>query len=74
MVRNRHSVMAKPLDYKIVVYEFKFQSHYYIPFQTNILGGESTYLPNPSTQAGYDTRSIFERSLTGLNSVFLLLD
>ena len=23
---------------------------------------------NPSTRAGYDTRSIFERSLTGLNS------
>ena len=29
---------------------------------------------NPSAQAGYDTRSIFKRSLTGLNSVFLLLD
>ena len=25
---------------------------------------------NPSTQAGYDTRSIFKRSLTGLNSEF----
>ena len=25
---------------------------------------------NPSTQAGYDTRSIFKRSLTGLNSDF----
>ena len=30
----------------------------------------SMYLPNPSTQAGYDTRSIFKRSLTGLNSEF----
>ena len=29
---------------------------------------------NPSAQTGYDTRSIFKRSLTGLNSVFLLLD
>ena len=28
------------------------------------------YLPNPSAQAGYDTRSIFKRSLTGLNSEF----
>ena len=28
------------------------------------------YLPNPSTRAGYDTRSIFKRSLTGLNSEF----
>ena len=25
---------------------------------------------NPSTQAGYDTRSIFKRSLTGFNSEF----
>ena len=29
---------------------------------------------NLSSRAGYDTRSIFQRSLTGLNSVFLLLD
>ena len=29
-----------------------------------------TYLPNPSTRAGYDTRSISKRSLTGLNSEF----
>ncbi len=28
------------------------------------------YLPNPSTRAGYDTRSVFKRSLTGLNSEF----
>ena len=28
---------------------------------------------NPSTRAGYDTRSIFKRSLTGLNSEFFLL-
>ena len=28
---------------------------------------------NPSTRAGYDTRSIFERSLTGLKSEFFLL-
>ena len=29
-----------------------------------------SYLPNPSARAGYDTMSIFERSLTGLNSEF----
>ena len=29
-----------------------------------------SYLPNSSTRAGYDTRSIFKRSLTGLNSEF----
>ena len=28
------------------------------------------YLPNPSARAGYDTRSIFKRSLTALNSEF----
>ena len=28
------------------------------------------YLSNPSARAGYDTRSIFKRSLTGLNSEF----
>ena len=28
---------------------------------------------NPSAQAGYDTRSIFKRSLTGWNSEFFLL-
>ena len=29
-----------------------------------------SYLPNPSAQAGYDTRLIFKRSLTDLNSEF----
>ena len=29
-----------------------------------------SYLPNPSARAGYETRSIFKRSLTGLNSEF----
>ena len=28
------------------------------------------YLPNPSAWAGYDTRSLFKLSLTGLNSEF----
>ena len=30
----------------------------------------NTYLPKPSARAGYDTRSIFKRCLTGLNSEF----
>ena len=29
-----------------------------------------SYLPKPSARAGYDTRSIFKRSLTGLNSEY----
>ena len=32
--------------------------------------GVMVLLPNPSARAGYDTRSIFKRSLTGLNSEF----
>ena len=33
------------------------------------------YLPTPSARGGYDTGSIFKRSLTGLNSeLFLRLD
>ena len=32
------------------------------------------YTPNPSAWGVCDTRSIFKRSLTGLNSVFRLLD
>ena len=31
---------------------------------------ELSYLSNPSARAGYDTRSIFKQSLTGLNSEF----
>ena len=30
----------------------------------------STLFTNPSAREGYDTRSIFKRSLTGLNSEF----
>ena len=35
-----------------------------------IISTSLSYLPNPSAQAGYDTRSIFKWSLTGLNSEF----
>ena len=35
-----------------------------------IMRATSSYLPDPSARAGYDTRSIFKRSLTGLNSEF----
>ena len=32
--------------------------------------GQGVLFTNPSARAGYDTRSIFKRSLTGLNSEF----
>ena len=34
------------------------------------IGILNPYLPDPSTRTGYDTRSIFKRSLTGLNSEY----
>ena len=38
-------------------------------------GGVMVLFTNPSARAGYDTRSIFKRSLTGFEfRVFLLLD
>ena len=40
------------------------------PFHQNVCLPLLSYLPNPSTQAGYDTRSIFKKSLTDLNSEF----
>ena len=41
-----------------------------IPMLLINIDSTSIYLPNPSARAGYDTRSIFKRSLTGLNSEF----
>ena len=35
--KNPSGVMAKELDFDIVTSEFELQSHYYIPFRTNIL-------------------------------------
>ena len=46
----------------------KCQSHNQLPIW--LFKIHSSYLPNPSARAGYDTRSIFKRSLTGLNSKF----
>ena len=44
-------------------------------FTLEIYFGIYPFLPTPSTRAGYDTRSIFKRSLTGFFfRVFLLLD
>ena len=45
-----------------------WKENHYLYFNINL-----SYLPNPSPRAEYDTRSIFKRSLTGLNSEFFLL-
>ena len=34
------------------------------------IGNGLSYSPNPSARAGYDSRSIFKQSLTGLNSEY----
>ena len=39
-------------------------------FQTPAEDHQLTIFTNPSARAGYDTRSIFKRSLTGFNSEF----
>ena len=49
----------------------KISLQYFIPsliFVANF--GLAITFTNPSTRAGYDTRSIFKQSLTGLNSKF----
>ena len=52
---------------------FKWVTKWFILFSKNYIFHSFTdqsYLPNPSAQAGCDTRSIFKRNLTGLNSEF----
>ena len=53
-------------DCNIVVNEFHLQSRYYFRKGMNSF----IIFTNPSARAGYDTRSIFKRGLTGLNSEF----
>ena len=61
---QRFSVFYADLNYAVVWIVFTcLITKFYSPF-TN------PYLPNPSARAGYDIRSIFKRSLTGLNSEF----
>ena len=59
--------------YQRVSWIRQIQSDGEIPVKLELWGMRCTslsYLPNPSARAGYDTRSIFKRSLTGFNSEF----
>ena len=56
------SKIMKRFKYSIAIKDFLLLLHF------NLC--HLSYLPNTSTRAGYDTRSIFKRSLTGLNSEF----
>ena len=49
--------------------KFREQFSAKIPFLLHATE-ERSYLPNPSARAGYDTRSIFKRNLSGLNLEF----
>ena len=42
----------------------------FVDFKKGYICVVRSYLPNPSARGGYDTRSIFKWSLTGLNSEF----
>ena len=66
---GHRGVMDNELVYNIRVNEFKLQSCNYIHISTWKCSEPTSlpYLPNPSTQAGYVTRSIFKRSLTGFS-------
>ena len=44
--------------------------HYWRSKRRSLMDFYTSIFSNPSTRAGYDTRSIFKRSLTGLNSEF----
>ena len=52
--------------FKIVNGIFHYGGHFF--FQYLFLNWIFTLFTNPSDRAGYDSRSIFKRSLTGLNS------
>ena len=52
-----HGVMVKALDCGIVVSEFKFQSRYYVHFQTNTLG-KAINLPYPPSYGLNSTTTV----------------
>ena len=66
-----HARLDALKNYMRIICEFLFihMTMYIIIFK-GFASSCYSYLPNPSAQAGYDTRSIFKRSLTGLNSEF----
>ena len=55
------------------IYIYCNMCHIYVSVRTNKYVCTNIHIcifTNPSARAGYDTRSIFKRSLTGLNSEF----
>ena len=58
------------VDIRWFLYITKLREFYAFLFQKQILVWANFYLLNDSTRAGYDTWSLFQQSLTGLNSFF----
>ena len=58
-----------PISFVFIVY-FLDNSLFVFPWLSYLWKTFVILLTNPSVRAGYDTRSIFKRSLTGFNSEF----
>ena len=77
MVKNIEHLMRIELDCfaSHSIAQDTHTCHYHVPNVSETLylylkNHHYIYLLNPSARAGCDTRSIFKRSLTGMNSVF----
>ena len=57
-------------NYIYLIYTYKEHLVLSNPFSSKAMGSSMVLFTDPSARAGYDTRSIFKRSLTGLNSEF----
>ena len=73
--RNTFGAVTRIRPIIIITFGTTNVAHNSITFETGVGVGSRdrdivTIFTNPSAQAGYDTRSIFKRSLTGLNSEF----
>ena len=71
--RDAVCIFHSPANWVVILLRFKKKKKSCNPIINNVrrtLILQLSYLPNPSARAGYDTRSIFKRSLTGLNSEF----
>ena len=64
-------VLQRPLSFSQSTRVFNRQKFLHSPRSPFLDNAQNiTIFTNPSTRAGYDIRSIFKRSLTGLNSEF----
>ena len=77
--QTKHPIIFNPIGCGYRIHRLNLGRGVRSPCQTRVLDMPLNNLmvlfTNPSARAGYDTRSIFKRSLTGFEfRVFLLLD